>query len=214
MHHHLNLDDIHNFDGVIHCGDSTNNKEPHINEEQFREFASWFTSLPVKHKILIAGNHDAWATRKYNVDFIKNKGVHYLEDELVTIQNIKIYGSPRTPHYGDWYFTSAKDKIHKYWDNIQNCDILVTHGPPKGILDLSYNRQRELEFCGDGALMHAIARIQPKFHLFGHIHNSEGCYNSGICKISGLETIFVNASCVTDGKFKAGLTSQGQIISI
>lgn len=51
-------------------------------------------------------------------------------------------------------------------------------------------------------------RIQPKIHMFGHIHPSEGCYNQGTRKFND---IVFNAACVTDGKFDLGLTSRGNL---
>ena len=84
----------------------------------------------------------------------------------------------------------------------------------KYILDLSHNHQHELEYCGDSALTKQVFKIQPKFHCFGHIHDSDGCYNSGLLKLSDRPTIFINASCVTDGKFNQGCSSHGQIIEL
>ncbi len=50
--------------------------------------------------------------------------------------------------------------------------------------------------------------------MFGHIHNNEDNINAGTRTINGLQTIFINASCVTDGQFGKGITNQGQIIQL
>jgi Icc-related predicted phosphoesterase len=129
------------------------------------------------------------------------------------IENINIFGSPYTPQFGGWAFMKDRGKLAPYWSQIPtSTDILVTHGPPKGVLDLSYSRDDILEYCGDKELYNEVLRVQPKHMIFGHIHNFKDCYNSGIKKISDISTIFHNVSCITDRKFELGLTSKGQII--
>lgn len=211
MHEQLKVPDV---ECVIHAGDSTNTYNLIQNQNEFEPFLQWFKNLPIKHKILIAGNHDAWATKKYNIDLVKDSGIIYLENEYYEINNKVFYGSPITPIFYNWYFMVNRAKIHKYWEHLENIDVLITHGPPKGILDLSHDKNHNLEYCGDNALLKTVERIKPAYHIFGHIHDSKGCYNSGIKQISGLPTTFINASCVTDGRFDYGLTSQGQIIEI
>ena len=133
------------IDMIIHCGDSTNWFDLLPNEQEFRRFLEWFLSLEVKHKVLIAGNHDAWATKLYNKEFIKSKGIIFLEHEYVEIEGLKIFGSPYTPIFHNWHFMKDRSKINKYWEYLEpNIDILITHGPPKGILDLSRNKENTL----------------------------------------------------------------------
>jgi Icc-related predicted phosphoesterase len=197
---------------VIHCGDSTNHGHLIPNNEEYLRFIEWVINLDIKHKILIAGNHDAWATKKYNRDYIKDKGIIYLEHEYYELEGRVLFGSPYTPTFGNWYFMKDRSKLNKYWEQLTNIDILITHGPPKTILDLSHNKDHKLEYCGDSALLKHVLRIKPSFHCFGHIHNSEGCYNQGIRVFNDIT--FINASVVEDGKFSKGTTSNGVIIEI
>ncbi len=46
--------DPSNIDIIIHSGDFTN----HGTEEEVKNFMGWFYHLPIKHKILVDGNHD------------------------------------------------------------------------------------------------------------------------------------------------------------
>lgn len=196
---------------IIHSGDSTNSKDSVSNQKEFEDFLSWYANIYVKNKVLIAGNHDWWATKSYNRDKVKDHGIIYLEHEEELVDGKLIFGSPYTPTFGDWSFMKARDKLGKTWEALyEGIDILVTHGPPKFILDLSHNRDHKLEYCGDSALFKAVKQIKPKYHLFGHIHNSEDCYNQGLRRID--DTIFSNAACVTDGRFDKGLTSQGNLL--
>lgn len=208
MHRDLRLEE--GITTIIHCGDSTNSKDIINNQKEFEDFLIWYANIYVKNKVLIAGNHDWWALKKYNKDKVKDYGIIYLEDEEEFIDGKLIYGSPWTPNFNDWFFTKDRSKLGRVWENLyKGIDILVTHGPPKGILDLSYNKY-ELEYCGDSALFKKVRQIKPKYHCFGHIHNYEDCYNQGTRVLD--ETTFINASCVTDGRFDKGLTSQGILI--
>lgn len=212
QHRSLKIPD--NIDTVIHAGDSTNYYDWLKNQPEFEDFLDWFKNLPIKNKVLIAGNHDCWATKKYNVDRVKELGIHYLEHEYLELEGKLIFGSPYTPNFGTWHFMKDRSKLGKYWESLNDkIDILVTHGPPKTILDLSHNIMHQLEYCGDGALFKAVLRNKPKYHIFGHIHDSEDCYNKGTRNYNN-ETIFMNVSCVTDGKFNQGTSSNGQIFEI
>lgn len=62
MHDRLKLD-LENVNCIIHSGDSTNYYDLLRNEREFDEFILWYAKLPVKHKILIAGNHDGWSMK-------------------------------------------------------------------------------------------------------------------------------------------------------
>jgi Icc-related predicted phosphoesterase len=202
-----------NIDCVIHAGDSTNYYDQINNQLEFDDFIKWYSELNIKYKVLIAGNHDSWATKKYNRDKVKDLGVIYLEHEYVEIENKLIFGSPYTPTFGNWHFMKDRSKLSKYWEALsENIHVLITHGPCKGILDLSHSRDHKLEYCGDAALTKAVFQYKPKFHVFGHIHDSNGCYNSGTRKLPNIDTVFINASVVEDGKINQGVSSHGQII--
>lgn len=121
-------------------------------------------------------------------------------------KKLKIWGSPWTPQFPNMnphcmaftrpYMQSLKDR----WDLIpDDTDILITHGPPNGILDKvkrDYNAS-----VGDMDLLRAVKdRIRPKLHVFGHIHEGYGQF---ILKHWPLEeyvpdTRFVNCSIMDE----------------
>ena len=220
------ISDIHTFhklleipqgvDLVIFSGDCSNPRDPYTNEPEVRAFIDWYSDLPIKHKVFVAGNHDTSIERGLVTkdDFSKN-GIHYLENTSVEIEGLKIFGSPYTPSFNNWAFMKARPKLDRVWNKAipDDSDIVVVHGPPKGVLDLSYDRNGKLEFCGDKSLMNKLKIVEPKFMMFGHIHNNEDIVNAGTRKVYGLDTIFSNGSVVTDGKF-GKLTSQGNIFEL
>lgn len=203
-----------NIDLVIHSGDATNYKAWYDNQSEYEDFKEWYFNLPIKYKIFIPGNHDSYIY-KYEKDCKKEfskLGINMLINEFIEIEGLKIYGSPQTPTFGEWFYMTDRAKIYKYWEQIPvDTNILVTHGPPKGILDLSHNRIRQLEYCGDNALFNKVMELKPQIHCFGHIHNSNGCYNQGERLYEGIN--FINASCVTDSK-RGEITSSGIIKEI
>ena len=203
-------------DLVIFSGDCSNPRDPYNNEPEVRAFIDWYGNLPIKHKVFVAGNHDTSIEKGLvtKEDFSKN-GIHYLENTSVEIEGLKIFGSPYTPMFGNWAFMKARHKLDRVWDSAipDDSDIVVVHGPPKGILDLSFNRRGGIERCGDKSLLNRVKDVNPKLCLFGHIHNCEDIINQGTMKLSNLDTIFSNGSVMKDGRF-GKLTSNGNILEI
>lgn len=205
------------IDVVIFSGDSSNNKNPYINVYELIDFIYWYNELDIPYKVFVAGNHETSIERGLiTKEYFEQFGIIYLENDFVTIEGLKVYGSPVTPSFGDWAFMKSRHKLDEFWKNSipDDVDVLVVHGPPKGFLDLSYNRENELEFCGCKSLRnHVLNRIKPKLCLFGHIHNNDDVLNQGTMTISGLDTIFSNGSVVTDRKFGT-LSSHGNVFEL
>jgi predicted phosphodiesterase len=208
FHRQLKIED--NIDMIIHCGDTTNYRELYKNEQEFTDFLEWYKELSIKHKLLCAGNHDFWATKKYNVEKCKEFGIIYLEHESIIIEGLNIFMSPYTPEFCSWAFNINRAKIDRYWQTIdENIDIFICHGPARGMLDLSHDKEGILEYCGDGALFKNLCRIKPKIFCSGHIHDSGGCFNYGMKKLDYPDITFLNAALVKDGAFSKGLIHQG-----
>ena len=179
--HHLMTSDLSGGPMIIHAGDiSGRGKYNEVND-----FLQWFSSLPYMHKIFIAGNHD-FIFEKENALIIP-EDVIYLQDDAVTIEGIKIYGSPWQPWFYDWAFNLPRKGpgLYSKWESIPtDVDILITHSPPYGILDLTY---RDRTPVGCEALRERLNEISPKIHVFGHIHEAYGQEKIG-------ETLFINAA--------------------
>lgn len=67
-----------------------------------------------------------------------------------------------------------------------DADIVVTHQPPMGILDLSEGTNYGCMF-----LLARITTISPTYHLFGHVHDSYGMTRIG-------NTVFSNAAILDE----------------
>jgi Icc-related predicted phosphoesterase len=151
----------------------------------------WFEKQDFKYKIYLAGNHDWFLYNnniKSNKKFLNN--CIYLQDELIEIEGLRIYGSPWCPEYNSWAFMKPRGSkdLSEIWSKIpENLDILVTHCPPYQILDESYYHKK----CGCEVLAREIIKKEPKYHIFGHIHHSYGHK-----KIEN--TTFINCSLLND----------------
>ncbi len=178
MHNNL---EIPEGDVLIHAGDITMRGKL----DEARAFDRFLGGLPHRHKIVIAGNHDFCfeqqpeAARKVITQAI------YLEDEAVEIEGVRFWGSPWQPWFFDWAFNLHRGvPIREKWDLIPgDTDVLITHGPPLGFGDVTARG----EPVGCEELIKAVERVRPRLHLFGHIHEDYGTWESD-------GTTFVNAS--------------------
>jgi Icc-related predicted phosphoesterase len=174
-------------DILIHAGDLTVNGT--FSELQAQ--LSWLNILPHAHKIVIAGNHDLLLDQSYfrqnprlassnnNEKKLKelNWGnITYLENESRVLhvrgKNLRVYGSPMTPMYGNWVFQYPVSE--DVWRNTvpEITDVLITHGPVKGHLDASPSNLSYLQGCSN--LQREIWRVKPRLHVCGHVHAARG----------------------------------------
>ena len=110
-----------------------------------------------------------------------NEGTHSFG--LKSGARFSIYVSPYTPAFCDWAF--AYDRSEDRFNCQQHVahgvtsiaidpipdgvDLVMTHGPPKGILDWCPHGN-----VGCENLLQAIRRVKPIMHCFGHIHEGNG----------------------------------------
>jgi Icc-related predicted phosphoesterase len=166
-------------DLLIHAGDFTFfNHASKIND-----FNDWLGELPHRYKVVIPGNHD----RAFNQDPLFREMITnavLLINEGVRLCGLNIWGSPVTCDDDAYGHAKREERARLYASIPQDTHILVTHGPPYGILDRepgSYRRQ------GCTELWLAVMRLQPRLHVFGHVHAGYGTF-------ANETTQFVNAA--------------------
>jgi len=186
-HGHHESVQIPDGDVIIHSGDYTKMQSM----KELHKFAKWFGGLPHKHKIFVPGNHDEcfekqeWQSR--NIMSMRN--VETLIDNSITLDNIKFYGTPQQPIFQNWAFNKTSEKLADYYAGIPNdTDVLITHTPPFWVLDRLINGDN----VGSLELAEAVKKVQPKIHVFGHIHASYGKCVLG-------NTQYINASICGEG---------------
>ncbi|KAJ5254911.1 hypothetical protein N7497_007613 [Penicillium chrysogenum] len=170
-------------DVAIHCGDLTTQSQLH----EYKASIRLLQAIDAPLKLVIAGNHDF--TMDIPMFHKKVADAKSLERELVE-QAYGYDGEARrlfegtgitfldegSIHAFTWRlgFQYHPDKGHDFMiDNgsgTNTVDVVMTHGPPKGIMDYTHSGER----AGSPDLFRALARARPQMHCFGHIHEGWG----------------------------------------
>lgn len=149
---HRRLQVPEDADIVICGGDAV---EDDLKGGEYDDFIAWFRALPAKWKLFVPGNHElSFSRSRYQaiVQQFEASGIIVLQDAVEDCDGVVI-GS------------ISKDSRIADEDIPDDIDILVTHYPPFGILDNN---------LGSLDILNFVLKAQPKWHLFGHIHETEG----------------------------------------
>lgn len=187
-------------DVLIHAGDFTRTGD----QDEIEEFNQFLgeQSDKFKHILVIAGNHETTLDRNLRGRQMNEDGSRtqrdenlslltnctYLEDTGASLFGINLHGSPWQPvHYTRGFGLDRGQALLDKWDLIpSDTDILITHGPPLGYGDFTSSGDR----VGCSELLQTVRRrVQPRYHVFGHVHDDYGVYSDGV-------TTFVNAASV------------------
>ena len=145
--------------------------------DELSDAAEWIAGLPHRHKIVVAGNHDWSFVHEPAAARALLGDVHYLEDRELALEGLRFYGSPWQPEFHDWAFNLPRGApLAAVWSKIpRGLDVLITHGPPEGIGD-------NIDYAGRGGcadLRQRVLEVEPRLHLFGHIHQDGGAWALG-----------------------------------
>lgn len=198
MHGKLSSIKIPEGDVLVLAGDILKNfymgapdKDASRQLRALEDFLGFLDRTPFKKVVMIAGNHD-WVFQLRNEDARKIVAMHpkvvYLQDEGATVEGLKFWGSPHQPEFCDWAFNEPRDgkALMQAWSQIpEGLDVLVTHGPPFGIMDWVPRG----EHVGCSLLRARIEAVRPRICVFGHIHSGYGhktlgdirLYNVALC---------------------------------
>ena len=149
---HRRIKDLPSADVIVHSGDISNSGT----EEEVLDFLNWLIELPYPHKIFVTGNHDLCLWDAENIENLPDN-VHFLQDRSVTIDGVKFFGLG---------YNHPEEQIPA------DANVVVTHEPPIMILDESAGTH-----WGNVMLRNRILQVKPRYHLFGHAHNSYGTQN-------------------------------------
>ncbi len=167
-------------DLLIHAGDFTMDSR---SAAKLIDFNDWLGELPHRFRIVVPGNHDFVVADASRRPLISNATL--LINQGVEVMGLKIWGSPVTPLFGEAFgIASDRDRAELYSRIPADTDILVTHGPPYGILDEVPGSDYH---AGCRQLLAAVRRIKPMLHVFGHAHAGYGTLNTR-------DTLFINAA--------------------
>lgn len=172
-------------DLLVHAGDATRRGRLAELEATLR----WMERQPAAHRVMVAGNHDHCCETEPDRAraLALRHGVTLLCDEALSVGGLRLWGSPVTPRFRRMAYNRERGpEIAAHWAEIpEDLDLLVTHGPPRGVGDraiLGVNAG-----CDD--LLARVREVQPRVHVFGHIHEAAGEY-----RVPGLRTRFLNVA--------------------
>ena len=189
-------------DVLLHCGDLTEVGGVSCYEKALRMLGSIDAELklviPGNHDLDL--DQEYWGTHEDDLEdhvlavdamtgrLADEAKVSYLTEgthsfTLRSGARFTIYVSPYTPAFCDWAFAYERNEDryngpHQVANAVTSIatkpipdgvDIVMTHGPPKGFLDWCPGG-----YVGCDNLLHALRRVRPVMHCFGHIHEGNG----------------------------------------
>lgn len=180
-------------DILISTGDYSYHGQPDI----VLNFHKWMGEQKARHFISVQGNHEEWVEKNFSAAKAIAQGacptIHFMDEGPIEIEGIKFWCSSITPFFHNWAYNRHRGPdIKRHWDMIHaDTDVLLTHGPPYGILDIApFPNGTPKERVGCYDLKDRIDLIKPDLHIFGHIHHCGGqqhhedgvsYYNASIC---------------------------------
>lgn len=178
-------------DILVHCGDFSFQGTSQEILGFLQDAVRAIKVTGAKHFVLVPGNHELGVQANEGLfkEMCREKGITVLIHEKITLEGIRFFGTPWQPEFANWAYNvwKTEDLDDKYAQIPKGIDVLVTHSPPKDILDF---------VPGDGGvgsyvIAKHVMRIKPKIHAFGHIH-----FSRGIKEENGVK--FINAAFLND----------------
>jgi len=170
--------EIPKCDILIHAGDFCN----HGTYQEVEQFAKWISWQPAGRKVVVAGNHDLFCEKHYDLTKLtfSRLRVTYLENQTTVIDGIKIFGSPFSPEFFNWAFMHPRFEMYdKVWSKVpKDVNVLIAHGPMYGVLDKvdkKYANEDSDFHVGCKGLSKRVAELKElRLLVSGHIHCSRG----------------------------------------
>lgn len=167
---------------LVFAGDITSNGKVQ-NALAFLEWAKQFAPY-FDDVIVIPGNHDDCfeVSGPLLVEEAKNRDINVLIDKEFDAHGVKVYGTPWSLTYGNWAFMGSEMVLARKYAGIpDDTELLISHGPPFGILD----RVSRGEYAGSKELLAVVKRLpQLKAFICGHIHEARGRHVLGPDKVA------------------------------
>jgi hypothetical protein len=139
---------------------------------------NWLSAQPHATKIFVPGNHDEPFAQAKELAILRKMFpiVRILIDQELWLSGMRIYGAPWLPAvFTDtthFWLGVRSPALQEKWDAIPDDSVLlITHGPPYGVLDKNEGGQ----YIGDPVLANRLAQLpELRAHVFGHVHASPG----------------------------------------
>lgn len=201
--------ELEKADILIHSGDALN----YGNLEELIKFRDQLKAISqnYSHVIFVPGNHD----RIFEEDFHLAEGLlketvsnlTILHNSSVQILGFNFYGTADQPEFCNWAFNKDRHELIQSYSNIpENTNILITHCPAYGMLDIICNAKPPQGIhVGSNELQYKLQELKNlKLHCFGHIHFSSG--------LSNINDIYYSNGAICDEQYIP--TNKGNLIEL
>lgn len=189
--------------GNVHCNRERNEiRVMHeVANQRFwllKRLVPWIKSHG-KPCVMVPGNHDWFLDEKWKYftetdrKALESNLIHLIIDQSVEIGGVKFHGYPWTPFFHDWAFNhpahhpAGEEHAESKLERIpHDTDILVSHGPPLGMMDQTERGEK----AGCNQLLRALYKLTRLQHLIcGHIHEARGQEKFGTLTVSNVSLL-------------------------
>ncbi len=172
-------------DAILCAGDITDTGRP--GQEHFFESRAW-VSGQARHAPFywIPGNHDLDFD---GTEYADIANTHCVLDKTITLGPFRLRGVSCSPCYNApqlaryWDFMTADPEVERAAYAFEPVDIVLSHGPPHGLCDASWDRFSGDTHLGSVELTNYIIAHEPKLVVCGHIHEAAGERTLGATRI-------------------------------
>jgi Icc-related predicted phosphoesterase len=167
-------------DVLLHLGDFAIDNGPI--QEYLQRFDTWLAKQPHRIKIVLRGNHDP-------------------KHLAFPISGATVLTQPKSVRIGGYlfYFVPFSRSLTPR-AMPRSCDVIVSHVPPRGILDHHYMGGRPV---GCAVIRRGVERMKggpPLLWLCGHIHEGRGSMKHSFVNGNNRETLVINAANANSGR--------------
>ena len=121
--------------------------------------------------VLVPGNNESF--EELQAACHRWSGVHLLHGSGVEIEGVSFFGLgggvPITP-FGSWSYDFTEEEAEVLLKNSSASDVLVSHSPPHGAVDVSADGRH----VGSLTVRNAVEKQRPLLVVCGHVHDCGG----------------------------------------
>jgi uncharacterized protein len=163
-------------DAILCAGDITDTGKP--GQERFIESRAWVCGQAAHAPFYwIPGNHDIGFD---GTEYADIPNTHCLLNKTLAVGPFSVHGVSCSPCYNApqlaryWDFMTADPETEQAAYDFERVDIVVSHSPPHGLCDASWDRWNGDTKLGSEALTNYLVANEPKLVVCGHIHEAAG----------------------------------------
>jgi Icc-related predicted phosphoesterase len=163
-------------DAILCAGDIT--ETGRTGQERFFESRAWVSGQAAHAPFYwIPGNHDL----DFNgTEYADIPNTHCVLDKTVELGPFRLHGVSCSPCYNAprlaryWDFMTTDEAVERAAYAFEPVDIVLSHSPPHGLCDASWDRFNGDTHLGSQALTNYLVAHEPKLVVCGHIHEAAG----------------------------------------